>query len=81
MSNYTHNEHAWTDEQGTHMHEKDWDSETEKPTGYQKALGAAAQMGYPGETNSTIKPYNQREHAWNADQHDVTHDKDWDAET
>jgi hypothetical protein len=79
MKPYDHDEHAWTGKQGESSDEKSWEAETEKPSGYQKALGALGQ--HPGETNSTLKPYVVRDHAWNGEQHDASHSKEWHAET
>jgi len=57
------------------MNEKDWEDETNKPSGYQKKLGALYgslyqkennQRTYPAfDSHSTIEPYVQRDHAWN----------------
>ena len=39
-------------------------------------------MIYPiKDQKSWIEPYNQRDHAWNTEQHDQSHDKTWDHET
>jgi len=55
------------------MNEREWIKETENPSGYLKSLGAAMQLGYPGETNSHIKPYNHKEHAWSHENADYMH--------
>jgi len=52
MKPYFQKDHAWTHEQRDHMHEREWDEETKNPSDYLKSLGAAMQLGYPGETNS-----------------------------
>lgn len=33
------------------------------------------------EQTSTILPYNQRDHAWNNEQHDKSHEKTWKEQT
>lgn len=39
-------------------------------------------MIYPaGDQKSWIEPYNQRDHAWNEEQHDQSHEKEWEHET
>jgi hypothetical protein len=60
------------------MSERTWETETATPAGYQAKLGAAQ---YPGETASYIKPYVQRHHSWNDEQHDASHNVTWAAET
>lgn len=60
-----------------------------KPTGYQatdKLPGLYQKTNteaiYPaGDQKSWIEPYKQRDHAWNVDQHDASHEKEWHAET
>jgi len=59
----------------------------------EKTAEALSQMGHkhkhrhhhnhhhPGETNSYIKPYIVRDHAWTFDQHDQTHQTNYQAET
>jgi hypothetical protein len=60
------------------MHKEDYEAETKNRTGYQARLGAAQ---YPVETASWIKPYVQRHHSWNDEQHDASHNLTWFDET
>ena len=48
---------AWTDDHHDHSNEKEFEAETQKPTGYQAALGALVQNKWHGETNSVLEPY------------------------
>jgi len=66
-------------------HEHEWHAETKKPSGYQVLPGSLYQKAkqiYPaGDQKSWIEPYEQRDHAWNMDQHDASHEHEWQAET
>ena len=84
---YNQRDHAWNTEQHDQSHHKTWDHETKNPSGYQVLPGSLHQMQrqhmiYPiKDQKSWIVPYNQRDHAWNTEQHDQSHDKTWDHET
>lgn len=81
--------YAWTDDQHSNSNEGTWQEETNHPTGYQKSLGGFAQktanttaQTYPSkDSHSEILPYDQREHAWNHDQHDQSNEQTWHHET
>lgn len=81
---YKQRDHAWNTEQHDTSHEKEWHQETLKPTGYQVQPGLMQRQGmlYPaGDQKSWIEPYKQRDHAWNVEQHDTSHEKEWHQET
>ena len=75
---------AWNQDQYHASNEKEWHAETLKPSGYQvqPALYQKAKQIYPAkDQKSWIEPYSQRDHAWNMDQHDSSHEHEWHAET
>lgn len=75
---HPYRKHAWTEEQHDKSHPKEWEEETKKPSGYQKALGAALNQNlYPGETKSTIAPYFQGDHAWGKGNLPYMNEKEW----
>ena len=78
---YDHKLHAWTHGQLDNMNELTWDAEALTPTQYQKKLGAAAQMTYPGETASYLEDESKKKAAWTHEQFDFMNEKDWEAET
>lgn len=78
---YVHKDHAWSEEQFDYMNEKTWAEETEAPTKYQWTLGAAAQLSFPGETNSKITDETKNRQAWTHEQFDHMNEKQWQKET
>lgn len=68
---------AWTHDQYNLSNEKEFEKETQTPSGYQKALGAAAQMNFPGETNSVVTDELKVKGAWTHDQFDHMNERTW----
>ena len=57
-------------------HEKTWNQS--RPAGYFDSFLARENPIYPAkDSHSEILPYNQRDHAYNEDQYDMSHEKTW----
>ena len=76
---YDQREHAYNGDQYDMSNEKSWN--TSAPAGYNDTHVQTlwqAQPIYPSkDSHSEILPYDQREHAYNGDQYDMSNEKSW----
>jgi len=79
---------AWQHDHFDHMNSKEFEEETNKPSGYQAKLGALSQTAegphqgdYPKNTKSTFVKASDMAEAWTGDQFNHMDEKAWTKET